>query len=91
MQDNLLKGPYETEIIVHVTDGEHTGKITLGLTLSEPPTQAHIYECLAKAKTTAEANGLRLMNKKEFFNSILRERTGATETYAIPGGNEWDA
>lgn len=86
-----LKGPYETTISVHVTDGERAGTIDINLSLGEPPTQEHIDECIAKAKETAEENGMRLMNKEEFFHAILRAKTGSRERFAVPGGDEWDA
>lgn len=85
-----LKGPYETNITVHITDGEREGKIDISLSMGEPPTQKMIDECLARAKETAEENGLRLMNKSEFFHVMMRERTGDTTRFAIPGGDEWD-
>lgn len=90
-EDNLkLEGPYETSIAVHITDGEREGKITINLTLGTPPTRQEIAECVAKAKETAEENGFRLMSKMEFFNAMMRERLGATENFACPGGTEWD-
>jgi len=90
MKDNLkLKGPYETEITVHITDGNNEGKITVGLSLATLPTQEDIDEALAKAKATAEDNGFRLMSKSEFFNTMMRERLGATERFSCPGGDEW--
>lgn len=91
MQDDIkLKGPYETEITVHITDGTNEGKITIGLSLATPPTQKDIDEALAQAKATAEENDFRLMKKMEFFNVMMRERLGAKERFACPGGDEWD-
>lgn len=85
-----LKGPYETDILVSITDGKREGKITISLSLGEPPTQELIAECLASAKMTAEESGYRLMNKMEFFNAMMRERLGTTERFACPGSEEWD-
>lgn len=85
-----LKGPYETEIAVHITNGTDNGKIGVGLSMGHPPSQQDIDEAVEKAKETAEAAGFRLMNKHEFFNQMMRERLGATETFAAPGGREWD-
>lgn len=85
-----LKGPYETELIVHVTDGEVAGKITVSLSMGEPPTQDEITKCLTRAKTIAEENRLRLMTKPEFFNVMMHERFGANEQFACPNNREWD-
>lgn len=38
MQDNeRLEGPYETEIIAHITDGKNKGKITVWLSMATYP------------------------------------------------------
>lgn len=84
-----LKGPYETNITVHITDGEREGKIDISLSMGEPPTQKMIDGCIAKAKEVAEENGMRLMNKSEFFHTMLRERTSSNARVAVPGGDEW--
>lgn len=86
-----LKGPYETNITVHITDGEREGKIDISLSMGTPPTQEEIDACIERAKETAEENGMRLMNKSEFFHTMMRERTGSDQRFAIPGGNEWEA
>lgn len=92
MQDNeQLEGPYETEIIVHITDGKNEGKITVGLSMATCPTQEDINDSINHAKLTAEESGYRLMTKTEFFNVMMRERLGATNRFACPNGDEWDA
>lgn len=89
MSDHNLHGPYETEIRVHITDGTNEGQITINLTMGNPPTKEEINECLSKAKETAEEAGFRLMTKPEFFNTMMRDRLGATERFACPGGDDW--
>lgn len=86
-----LKGPYETNITVHITDGEREGKIDISLSMGEPPSQKMIDECIIKAREAAEENGMRLMNKSEFFHAMMRERTGSNQRFAIPGGDEWES
>lgn len=86
-----LKGPYTTEIIVYITDGEREGKININLSMAEPPTQEDIDACLKKAEDAGKRVSLRLMNKREFFNAMMRERTGSHERFAVPGGDEWDS
>lgn len=90
MSDTKLKGPYETDVRVHITDGEREGQITISLSLGEEPTLEQINECVEKAKATAAEAGFRLMTKPEFFNVMMRERLGATENFACPGNEEWD-
>lgn len=91
MENDKLKGPYEIEMHVHVTDGARTfGKISVNLKLADVPTQEDIDECLAMAKEKAEESGFRLMNKMEFFNLMMRERLGAREDFACPGSEDWD-
>lgn len=85
-----LLGPYRTTIDVHVTNEVTHGKITIDLTLGNVPTQADIDDCLKKAEQYAKDNDLRFMNKEEFFNFVLQEKTGINEKFAVPGGQEWD-
>ena len=84
-----LKGPYETNITVYVTDGEREGEIEISLSMGTPPTQNDIDGCMKKAESAATTNGMRLMNKSEFFHAMLRKRTGSNERFAVPGGETW--
>lgn len=86
-----LKGPYETDIIVHVTGKGNSGEIKISLSMGTPPTQKEIDACIAKATEAAEENGMRLMNKEEFFNAMMEKRAGLSQRVAIPGGKDWDA
>lgn len=90
MSNFKLKGPYETNVTIHVTDGNRDGKIEISLTMGELPTQKDIDACIQKATEAAEENGMRLMNKTEFINVMIRERTGSHQRIAAPGGSEWD-
>jgi coenzyme F420-reducing hydrogenase gamma subunit len=85
-----LKGPYTILLEVRVTDGERTGKVTIDLPFGCPPTEEEINACVKQAEDTVKEQGFRLMTKTEFFNTVFQERTGATEKFAVPGGNEWD-
>lgn len=85
-----LKGPYTTVMQVCITNGERTGKVTIDLPYGYPPTEEEINACVKQAEDTVKEQGFRLMTKVEFFNEVLRERTGTTEKFAVPGGNEWD-
>jgi hypothetical protein len=86
-----LKGPYEIQLIAHVTNGEDEGKVTINLAMADVPTEAAVQQALEQAKGAVEGQGFRLMNKTEFFNVMMHERFGTTEKFAVPGGNNWDA
>lgn len=90
MSETKLKGPYETELRVHVTNGKKNGCATVNLTCGEPPTKEQVKECLLVAEESVKESGYRLMNKREFFNAMTRERLGINETFACPGNDEWD-
>jgi hypothetical protein len=91
MSDFILKGPYEVDIKVHVTNDDGTdGVVTIGASMAEPPDEENIKRALTEAEKTVSAQGFRLMNKKEFFNKMMQERLGAEGPWACPGGNEWD-
>lgn len=85
-----LKGPYTITIQVRITDGENTGKVTIDMPIGRPPTEEEINACVKEAEESVKDQGFRLMDKVEFFNAVFQERTGTTEFFAIPGGNEWD-
>ncbi len=94
MNDALkLKAPIEIEMAVSITDGNGTnGIIVVSLGKGSYPTLSEITEALQAAKEAAEEQGFRLMDKKEWWNSVcppLHEE-GETTPFAIPGGTEWD-
>ena len=91
MNNNRLCGPYEITMKVHATDGnDQVATVEVSLGCGTPPTQADIDEGVKRAADALADSGFRLMNKIEFFNAMMRERLGATERYAVPGGEEWD-
>jgi hypothetical protein len=85
-----LNGPYEIDIIAHITNGEVAGEVTMSLSMGEPPTQSKIDECLERANGMVEEQGFRLMNKSEFFNAMMQKRLDVKGRFACPGTEEWD-
>jgi len=86
-----LKGPYEIEAIVYVTDGKgQVGKINVSIAKGELPTQEDLDEGMDMALKALKGQGFRLMDKSEFFNQLMHEKFGTVETFATPGGNTWD-
>lgn len=90
-KNDVLQGPFEITMLVHVTDGERDGKISINLTMATTPTKSDVTKCLDRATEEAKAHGLRLMTRQEFLNVMMEERLGSTETVRFPGGDEWDA
>lgn len=87
--DTKLYGPYETSIVIHFTDDEQVASVTVTLSMGHPPSQADIDEAISEAQKEVP-EGFRLLDKSEFFNLMMHQRLGATETFACPGNREWD-
>lgn len=88
-----LYGPFEVEIIIYVTDGDQIAKATYNLGKSKPPTSDNIQAALEKTETQIKeqmGGNWHLCTKQEYFDEIMREATGTTERFALPGGDDWD-
>lgn len=89
-----LCGPFELELKVHMTDGDREAAVVCSMPMGQFPTEEVIRDLIAKsdAETKKQAgDDFRLMSKREFFDMIMRERTGTDMQFALPGGDEWDA
>lgn len=94
-----LQAPIEVEIKVSVTDGNGTsGTATVSCGKDNFPTEERMRELLKKIEADMAEQGLRLMTKREWFNTVVppaveRDEDGEvyTEQYALPGGPDWDA
>lgn len=89
-----MYGPYEIDLRIHVTDGEQEGIVTYSMPLAETAS----YEAIQKALKTAEkatqdsaGKKFRLATKREFFDKLMREKTGSNERFAMPGKQDWDS
>jgi hypothetical protein len=88
-----LNGPFEIELKVFITDGEQQGQVTYTLPSGLYPTVEMIRSALATSEQKAkEAVGadFRLFSKREFFDHLIREKTGSSERFAMSGSEEWD-
>lgn len=89
--DMTMRGPFEIELKVHITDEDgRQGKVTYSLPLAEFPTEEKIRSALDEAAKAVEDQGFRLMTKPEFINTLMSEKFGTTENFAVPGGPDWD-
>jgi len=93
----IMNGPATFEMVVFLVNDEtgQTAKATVGIGAFEYPTKSKVaakMEELAAGELENFAPGFRLMDKREAFNAMVRDRTGEQEVeFATPGGPEWDA
>lgn len=84
-----LKGPYEIDAIVHLTDGKQTAKVTIALCTGSLPTEDEVNQVVAGlVDRTPALDGFRLMTKREFFDQWCLDNYG--QKFAMPGGEDWD-
>jgi len=86
-------GPYEIDFKIHVTDGESTAVVTYGVSSGAPITQELVDKALESSLAGVQEqmnDDWRLCTKEEFFSTIIAERTGSAEKFAIPGLPDWD-
>ncbi|WP_299726722.1 hypothetical protein [uncultured Endozoicomonas sp.] len=94
-----MQAPIEVVIKVAVTNGEgQSGHATVTCGKGIFPTEEKIRELVEKCEAEVAESGLRLMTKREWFNTICPPEVEEDEDgevhvteYAIPGGNDWDA
>lgn len=87
-----MQGPFEVDLKIRVRAGENTAIVTYGLPAGQYPTKESIQEALeASLKATQEqlpGQEVRLLNRPEFQNEVLAERTGHYIEFASP--DDWD-
>lgn len=94
-----IQGPIEVEIKVSITDDEgRHGIATLSMTNGRYPTEQELRNAVAKFEKESMPDGFRMMNKREWFNSVFGQcpevgDDGEPEyiNYAMPGGDNWSA
>ena len=93
MEGFILKAPIEIEIqisVINIDDPSQLGTVTYGLRNGEFPTKEDMQAALKKFENEEMPEGFRLMTKREFFDKLIREKTGSRERFALPGGDDWD-
>lgn len=88
--DIRLELPATFDMILHVTNGETKGTITIGLPVGRFPTKDAIQEAIEHAKKNGvlQAGNYRPMTKPEFWEQWCLEEYG--QRFALPNGAEWD-
>lgn len=88
-----MQGPVDVELHVAVIsdDGKQEGVATIGVGSGRFPTEQDLRDRVAKFETEEMPEGFRLMTKREYFDYLVKERTGSSERLAMPGGPDWDA
>lgn len=95
--DFKLKAPCVISMAVYFTDGEQVGKAEITMGNGNFPTEEEFRERMAEFEKNEMPEGFSLMNKSEFFNSLIPpqyEDDGDGKrhriVFATPGGEEWD-
>ncbi len=93
MSELEMHGPVmvEMKVLVISEEGKTQGTATIGMGAGVYPTPQEMAERLAEFADDNMPNlaeGYRLMNKRETWDHICIEKTG--QTFALPGGEEWD-
>lgn len=92
-KDFELNGPFDVELKILVTDGEQVAQATYSMPSGMFPTVDGIKAAMGEVESQVKktiGHGFRLCTKREFFDNLIRERTGSPERFAMPGSDEWD-
>jgi hypothetical protein len=97
IRSTKIQAPIEVEIKVHITNGKSRGIATIGVGKGCYPTEARMRGVIKLFERDSMPAGYRLMNKHEWFNTIMphtqeedEDGNMVTNTWAAPGGDAWD-
>lgn len=88
-----MQGPVEVDLKVGIINEEDSGQegvVTIGMGMAQFQSEAALREAFTKFVNEEMPEGFRLMNKREYFNKMIRDLTGSRERFAIPGSLDWD-
>ena len=89
-----LFGPFTPHLEVMCTDGEQVAKVDYQMDRTLAPTVEGCREAAARCEAQLKeqmGDKWRLCTKREFFDALMHEITGASEQFAMPGSEtEWD-
>jgi hypothetical protein len=86
-----MNGPFEVELKIHFTVGDNEGSAAYSLPPGVYPTKKTIREAMDTAITAVKAqfgDDAKLMSFEDFNNTLVREKLGVNERFAIPG--DWE-
>lgn len=93
--DNFeLHGPIDVVLRVHVTNGKQGAAVTFDMARGTLPTVKTMQDAIQKALEGAQkqlGDDWRLLTKREMFDTIVTDKTGSNERFAMPGKKDWDA
>jgi predicted RNase H-like HicB family nuclease len=88
-----MNAPIIIEVKIHLTDGNQTAVASIEMPKGVYPTASSFQELMDRTVETLlkeTPEGFRLMNKKEFWNYLLSEKTGVSGlSMATPGNPEF--
>ncbi len=91
MSENLAPhGPFKISMEVSIAGEEGRGTVTYDLPPGEIPTAESIREGMEECERILADTDFRLLDRHEFCNLLIEEKTGVSERFAIPGKNEWN-
>ena len=94
MDDQKMYGPWRVKLSIMVTDGDQLAEAGWDGPVAQPITLDYIKHALKACEEQIKetlGEDWRLCTKEEFFNELVREKTGANMKFAPPGGPDWDA
>lgn len=92
--DMKMHGPFEIDLKVHITDGKQVGVLTWQMPAAKIPSRQDVKDALTTVEeglSESVGDGWRLCSKREYFDNLMFEKTGSTQRFALPGGDDWDA
>lgn len=88
-----LYGPFDVEVKVYLTDGDQVATATYAHGRSKffgPEDMAGVIEKVVTQLNDQMDGEWRACTKREYFDQLMRDMTGSSERFALPGGDDWD-
>ena len=93
-----LQAPISVDLKIKVTNDAQIGEVTIGMPLGRYITEQELRDRVAQFEKEEMPEGFRMMNKREWFNSVFgqcREEDDEGNpqfiNWAMPGGDNWEA
>lgn len=93
MANLKLQAPVQLTAKLYMTDGDLVAKLELEFPPGRFPSQDEIDTEIKKAGdgiSDQVGDDWRVMTKREFWDEVMREKTGLSTKFALPGGEAWD-
>ncbi|MDH5857757.1 hypothetical protein E8K88_01435 [Lampropedia aestuarii] len=93
-----LQAPITVDLKIKITNDTQIGEVTIGMPMGRYITEQELRDRVAQFEKEEMPEGFRLMNKREWFDSVFglchdgEDDDGNPQylSYAMPGGDEWD-